>query len=266
MNEPKRWAEASSEVDPVVRSLLRHAQSRGPSELEVTRLVARVEAASSPSVLRAARRRKVGRAAAWLAVAALSSVVGAVVGPRLGVRAPFSSDEEPKRVPHSERPAAASTPEAPREREPSVVPPSSAASPPSALRAPPSAPSETHVIAPAIRPEAHRPAPLPAPSSAAVDASADLESLTEARRVLASDPAHALALTEASQRDNPGSPFAEERAALAVEALLRLGRNDEAKRRLNRFEQAFPSSPYRRRLNAWLTARTGGGESAADAP
>lgn len=264
MNEPKRWAEASSDVDPVVRSLLRHAQSRGPSELEVARLVARVEGASSPSALRAARRRRAVRAAAWLAVAAISSVVGAVVGPRLGIRASSSDRAESKESPYSAASSESSKRLVAHPSEPRVAVPASSPGETEPHGAPAAARSEPTPHAPvsAREPDAHRTAPVP-PSSAAM--STDLDSLTEARRVLASDPARALALTEASTRDHPASPFAEERAALAVEALLRLGRSDEAKLRLSRFEQAFPSSPYRRRLNAWQNARSGASAPAGDA-
>lgn len=72
-----------------------------------------------------------------------------------------------------------------------------------------------------------------------------------ARRALRTDAAHALSLTEQCAREFPSGAAATERSVIAIEALVRLGREAEARARLASFERAHPTSfhlPYLRRL------------------
>jgi hypothetical protein len=58
----------------------------------------------------------------------------------------------------------------------------------------------------------------------------EIAQLDEARRALGSDPARALRLASAGQREFPRGMYGEERAAIRIVALARLGRLDEARR------------------------------------
>ena len=70
MNAPKRWSNAGSEVDPVVRSLIGYAKSQAPSAVEVERLVASVTAR---------RVRALPRVSAWRARMHTAATVAAAV-------------------------------------------------------------------------------------------------------------------------------------------------------------------------------------------
>lgn len=75
--------------------------------------------------------------------------------------------------------------------------------------------------------------------------------IDEARRALRSNAARALALTERCAEEFPSGAAATERNVIAIEALVRLGRAQEARARLETFEAVHPSSfhlPYLRRL------------------
>jgi hypothetical protein len=66
--------------------------------------------------------------------------------------------------------------------------------------------------------------------------------LLRARRALASDPAGALRLTDEHARRFPTGTLVPEREVLAIEALARLGRSDEARQRLDALRANFPNA------------------------
>jgi hypothetical protein len=70
--------------------------------------------------------------------------------------------------------------------------------------------------------------------------------------LLAQDPRAALEVTDEHARSYPGGAFAEEREALAIDALRRLGRRQELQARARAFLQRYPTSPHRERIEAWL--------------
>jgi hypothetical protein len=74
--------------------------------------------------------------------------------------------------------------------------------------------------------------------------------LRAARRAMSTDPAHALALAREHAQKFPDGMLSQEREAIAIEALARLGRTSEAKARAESFSGSFPASPYRRRNEA----------------
>lgn len=82
----------------------------------------------------------------------------------------------------------------------------------------------------------------------------ELALLEQARRSLASDPSTTLALAAEHTRRFHASCIVEEREVLAIDALGRLGRHDDAVRRAASFEVAFPSSAHLDRVRA-LVAR-----------
>lgn len=76
--------------------------------------------------------------------------------------------------------------------------------------------------------------------------------LLRARRALPADPTAALALLSEHERLAPSGVLTPEREAIAVEALARLGRHAEARRRAERFLERWPSSAHRSRVERWM--------------
>ncbi len=85
----------------------------------------------------------------------------------------------------------------------------------------------------------------PSPSSP-VDTEFSL--LEQAQRTLAADPRRSLELTERDARLYPSGALAQEREVIAIQALLGLGRTDEARARAARFSQVFAGSAYAPRI------------------
>jgi hypothetical protein len=134
---------------------------------------------------------------------------------------------------------------------------------------PPAGKSEVRVAPPetptALAPSA--PAPLPVPESAAVDPSvlapvapkdaapaqpveSEAAFLERARAALVTSPARALSLANLHRSRYPSGVLAQEREVIAIEALKRLGRADEAARRSGDFSNRYPGSAYGRKLDA----------------
>jgi len=227
MTGPKRWSESGSEADPVLRSVMRYARSQEPTPEQVRELLrgARATAERAPKVfsLRARRRGKsvlfalaaiVAGGASWAAYRVYGNErePSPVDAPTVAVPAPIPSAS----VVH--RRAAVAQP------EPQVTP--------SAAFAPEEAPKPSSTVPPRRVPEPED----------------ELAVLEEARRLVANNPAAALALTRDHAVRHSASAFAEEREALAIEALRKLNRNEEAAARLRAFEERYPRSPYRRKL------------------
>lgn len=72
----------------------------------------------------------------------------------------------------------------------------------------------------------------------------ETKQLAELRGVEGSDPGAALRLAEEGHARFPRGIFFQEREAIAILALRRLGRVDEARSRADRFAQRFPRSPF----------------------
>jgi hypothetical protein len=107
------------------------------------------------------------------------------------------------------------------------------------------------------------PAPAPAPTPIAPPAppqDAETQRLREAqlllhaRHALETAPATALALTEQHRTEFPDGQHVQDREVIAVDALLRLGRRDEAVRRAGAFRARFPGSAMTARLDALVNA------------
>lgn len=73
--------------------------------------------------------------------------------------------------------------------------------------------------------------------------------LRAARAALERDPARALALTQEHKRRFPAGMLAQEREVIAIEALSRLGRSDDARSRADRFGKEYPDSPHGDRVD-----------------
>ncbi|AKV00250.1 hypothetical protein AKJ09_06913 [Labilithrix luteola] len=92
------------------------------------------------------------------------------------------------------------------------------------------------------------PAASPAAPEADSTPSDELALLEEASRALDATPQKTLALTEVHMKHFQAPKFAQERERLAVVALVRLGRLDDARRRANAFEATYPESAHLTRV------------------
>ena len=81
---------------------------------------------------------------------------------------------------------------------------------------------------------------------------AEVKLLERAQDALRSRPAEALALCNDHAQRFPGGMLVQEREVIAIEALIKTGRKDEARRRADRFKARFPGSSHTRRLDALL--------------
>lgn len=76
--------------------------------------------------------------------------------------------------------------------------------------------------------------------------------LARAHDALRSKPAESLALCTEHEQKFPSGNFAQEREAVAIEALVYLGRTHDAEQRYARFEQRYPSSSHKIHLQSLL--------------
>ncbi|WP_437940599.1 hypothetical protein [Sorangium sp. So ce341] len=128
-----------------------------------------------------------------------------------------------------------------------------AAAPPPAPEPAP-APAPAPAAEPAPAPVARREAPRNArPATPAPDAIAAVDNddlvresnlVDQSRAALAQDPAAALAALARHEADFPRGRLAEEREFIAIRALMRLGRADEARARAAAFVARYPSSSF----------------------
>jgi hypothetical protein len=93
------------------------------------------------------------------------------------------------------------------------------------------------------------PAPTPPPPPAPLD---ETKLVGRAQSDLLTNPARALSECNDVAKQLPHGELAQEREVIAIDALVRLGRRDEANARASRFEAAYPQSAYRRRIDAIL--------------
>lgn len=101
--------------------------------------------------------------------------------------------------------------------------------------------------------------PFSPPAAGSGDASpsdailpSEIELLRDARLALRQSPSAALALAEQHARLYPQGKLSQERELIAISALVASGRRTAALSRGARFEQAFPTSPYRKQLGELL--------------
>lgn len=100
-----------------------------------------------------------------------------------------------------------------------------------------------------------QPAPNPVPANS--PNVSELMLLERAADVLRANPAAALALADQHATRFASGDLAQEREVIAIEALVRLNRRDDARARASRFFTAFPSSAHRLRVHALLDGAWG---------
>ena len=236
MTEPKRWSEPQAGVDPVLSSVARYAQRLEPDVAAVQRLILATAGRQAPERSPALRRFTVGVALGL--AAAFGGVAWASYGARwFGPKQPVVEPRAPRTAPATPEPRALSL----------------AAANPEPLEAASALPLPRMVVpSPPVTP-ATAAAAVGADSAHADSTHADSALLQQARASVGGDPSRALTLTRDHEVRFPASPLVEERQALRIEALARLGRRSEATRELDGFEARYPRSPYRRRLRSLVS-------------
>ncbi|AKV03940.1 hypothetical protein AKJ09_10603 [Labilithrix luteola] len=215
-----------------LRDLIAEARNDGPSSESLYRLadVAAKRAAAMP-----AKNRSIGRIVSRLGTSAIVSaaLLGAFVATKSfdAPRKPALTTRDAVDSPSEQRAAERETP-APPAIAPTNVPPEM----------------------PTIDVRS-----LPAKDDSVKGAAANAGDTSEGallRRAYAAtpkEPRQALALTAEHARRFPSSILAEEREVIAIEALARLGRGDEARGRAKAFFAAHPDSAYRLRVDDALS-------------
>lgn len=226
-------------LDRELRGALEAAREHDPSRAELDGLAARLAAALPPGTLPPTPAppppTPVGAAgmsvaAKTLAGLAIVSAVGASIWVAHPAAAPAPAPTVSVAPPPSASPTASTPPLAA-----SVAPPPSAS-------ASSSAPASAPVALRAATPQSATASSVAAPSEAAL--------LTEAHEALLhGSAARALALASEHRRAYPSGALAQEREVIAVEALVRLGRRDEARRRAEAFHASYPGSPHGDRVD-----------------
>lgn len=82
----------------------------------------------------------------------------------------------------------------------------------------------------------------------------EMQMLAVTQRVLASNPARALRLSQQGEREFPNTMFSAERRQLGLLALVKLGRLDEARRVGQPFLEKYPNAPWSERLRRALAS------------
>lgn len=224
---------------PSLDDLLAGARDDFPSDETLSRLADRVDAAqattaatSSNSFFRSLARPRI----------ALLVVTAAAFG-IFGTTRVLVSTSSPSHTP------AAITPLAPAESQPESV-----------VAAPTSPVAEIPSIDVRSLPSS-KPADVRRPSGDVETATPVVEEsesslLNRAHAAVTSNPDQALALTAEHARRFARGMLVQEREVIAIEALARLGRNDEAQARAATFHSNYPNSAYRRRIEAALDHRS----------
>ncbi|MBM4779923.1 MAG: hypothetical protein GQE15_19635 [Archangiaceae bacterium] len=254
--ETRPWLQDEG-ADPALKELLESTEFDGPSERQLEKLTARVAflfdlppgggegggGGGGPS----APAAPAGGAAT---VAATSGVVKAIVAAgviSVGAVVATVTLREPAAPPIvvAPTPVIATAPVVPKEPEPAIAP---AIVEPAKAPPPPVVRPAVVRPAPAPPPVDTKPAPPPPPSP-----DAELTALDDAiAAARAGRPAQALVAVEAHVASWPDSPLAQEREVIAIEALLSLGRRDDARTRLSAFRSKWPTSTHLVRLESML--------------
>ncbi len=251
-DDPKRLVEERGTPAPL-RDALRLAR-RGPDATSVSRMAGALGLApplAPPPVPPPSGLALATGGGSALGVAGITAIV--VTG--IGAGTLFFARPDPVPTPSVEPPVAVVA-SAAIERSPSSEEPAALVGEPE--RAVKPAPSvrrrklEPEVSAPEPPPSAA--AQPPSPESPPADAASRLREeallVRSAERLLGSEPARALALTEERRRRFPGGALAQEAEVVAIEALLKLGRREDAAARAKTFEASHPGSVHARRLRA----------------
>lgn len=257
--ETRPWLQDES-ADPSVRELLESTEFDGPSDRQLEKLTARVAflfdlppgggeggggggggGPSAPAAPAGGAATVVATSGVVKAIVAAGVIsVGAVVA-TVTLREPAAPPVPVVVAPPPVVAKAAPVPEPEPEPEPAPIVEPAKPPPPPVVRptvvraAPPPPPTET------------KPSPPPPAPDAELTQLDDAIAAARAGR-----PAEALKAVEAHAVSWPDSPLAQEREVIAIEALLSLGRRDDARSRLATFRSKWPTSTHLVRLESML--------------
>jgi hypothetical protein len=230
--DPLRWREPNSGAPAALQRFLSESERDLPTKEQLSAISQRLEreiALPPPAASPPGSALSTAKIAGLLGVIGLLGVAGVRAFAPTGAAPPLAPVAS---VPQSPPPVASDVPEGP-------APPAAAA---------PSVP----VIEPSVAPSSGSKVSAPPPRSRATSGVSEVELLERARRALGSDPRRALSLTQEHRARFPQGVLGQEREVIAIEALRRLGRSEEAERRAGSFEQRYPDSAHRRSVEQGL--------------
>lgn len=233
--DPVRLADAGSNAPEELRALFGAGARDMPTEASLARLSAKLgpllgpAAAGTASGPVASGSAAGGSAAGLAKLAAVAAVLvgGAVLVSRLNSEVPKNVEVRPDPTTMADLRDAIEKAEA--------------------RKAEPTASQSAPVAEPSVAPSVERQAPRVEQRSPA-EIEADL--LERARSALASNPSRALSLTTEHKLRFPGGVLAQEREVIAIDALRKLGRSDQASLRADQFAKQYPGSAHRHKLDA----------------
>ncbi len=242
--DPPRIAEQASER---TRSLLRATREDGPSSGAIERMSKRLAAAGALATVPSESQAPARFAAYSRTVVALAVAGGLAAWWQMTPGASTTSmTTAPVASLSGERGAPETTP---RAEEPLPLRPANDPEPPtSSVDQLPSAIAPAVTIAASAGKDVRAPRATPSTESAGAPVPSELELLQRAQAALARDPVQALSITDEQARAYPSGELVQEREVIAVEALSRLGRKDEASSRARALVERFPRTPYSHRL------------------
>ena len=235
MSDPLRWSD-DPEAPEGAADLLRSARKGAPPMPDDVRTRVGVAVAAMTAGTAATASASVG-AGVWTAGKITSAIAILVTGGALiggGIYAYTRSDETPRSLSPAPHPRAA----------------------PLAVSPPPQPPAEVAPIAiresePRVAPHIEPSRPAPRPSLDPLEEETRL--IQQAHAQLEAHPDRALALASSHARRFPEGQLAAERELVAIDALARLGRLDQARARAARLDERYPSSPYHARAQRILS-------------
>jgi len=255
-SDPPRLRTLGDELPHDLALALRRSADEPPTALEIAALTMGLRRAierepAPPTSTTASRRRHVGlRPATLVMTFALGAGAGiAVSGVSYWVLHGGEQPATPRGETHQAAPSspleAAPGQRAGGNQAPAPLEPTVSRTPdptgPSVVRGP--APARDDVT------------PLVAETAPAGASPGELSLLARAQASLAGDPLGAHTLVKEHERTFPRGVLVQEREVIAIDALLRLGQEDQARARAERFHRAFPTSAHRRRVDVLLDVR-----------
>jgi hypothetical protein len=255
MIEPLRWKDHASESGKALGDLMRYAAQKGPSPEQLQTLTERVmnQLGATPIMNEAGRFAEVRRRWRLFDRNIKSKLLIGVAIAGIGSMAAWMRVREP-----SEPSAASVVPRPPAVRSPikkhgDALP---TVNEPATLLAAPQIAPKVAIKASNERKLLRRAITIRQVQQAAVpqnDGSNEVAMLQRAKRLIDARPSKAFDVIGEHERRYPDGLFREEREALAIEALSRLHRHDQAAARFEQFVHRYPHSAYRQRIEPWFS-------------
>ncbi len=253
--DPTRWTQAGPSAPDGFAQLAREDDAQRPSDAQLARMMQGVAVQIGRPELTDAYRAHAQSVATGVSGALMAKLGVATVVLGVAAAAVWWPRAQPFERARVQAPASAAQTTAATERAGASEPtrePQPAPVPALEVRADANvAGARAQVpLPPAPRTGARKPAAV----NASGDAVEELALLEQAQRVLREDPRRALSLAERHRARFTRGQLVQEREMLAIEALLRLGRERQGRRRAVAFEQRHPQSSHLPRLHDMVRA------------